>query len=121
MSQCSSIEWTDTTWNPVVGCSKVSPGCAHCYAERMAKRLVSMAKSDDELGRNSRRKATYLNVINNRGRWNGNVSLVEDALNDPLQWRSSRFVFVNSMSDLFHDRVPDSFIHRVFDVMNRCP
>jgi protein gp37 len=121
MAQTSTIEWTDTTWNPVVGCSKVSPGCAHCYAERMAKRLASMAQSDRDAGRHSGRKAVYLNVINKRGRWNGDVFLLDEALDDPFRWRSPRFVFVNSMSDLFHEQVPDEFVARVFDAMNRCP
>lgn len=120
MAQSSTIEWTDSTWNPVVGCEKVSAGCAHCYAERMAARIASMAKSDALAGRNSGRKGTYLNVINNKGRWNGKVYLVDAALSDPFRWRTPRIVFVNSMSDLFHDDVPVDFIKKVFAVMNEC-
>lgn len=121
MAQLSTIEWTDATWNPVVGCRKISAGCQHCYAERMAKRLAAMAAADQVAGRNAGKKAAYLRVINRFGRWNGSVFLDEGAVSDPLSWRSPRVIFVNSMSDLFHDDVPLDFIRRVFDVMNRCP
>lgn len=121
MSQTSTIEWTDTTWNPVVGCTKVSAGCKHCYAERMAKRLAAMARGESERGRSSGRKDLYLQVINNRGRWNGKVNLVEEAIEDPYRWKSPRMVFVNSMSDLFHESVPLDFIQRVFRAMNDNP
>ena len=121
MAQTSSIEWTESTWNPVVGCTKVSPGCAHCYAERMAKRLVAIARSSRQRGANPGRAANYDGVINTRGRWNGKVYLDHDAVTDPLNWRLPRIIFVNSMSDLFHEQVPVDFIRRVFDVMNRCP
>lgn len=118
MAQTSSIEWTESTWNPVVGCSKVSAGCKHCYAERMAQRLAAMAESANEAGDQAGRKAHYLHVINDRGRWNGSVRLVEDALGDPLRWKRPRIIFVNSMSDLFHKDVPDDFIVKVFETMN---
>jgi protein gp37 len=95
----SKIEWTDSTWNPVTGCSKVSAGCDHCYAERLAWRLQKMG---------SRR---YRNGFA--------VTLHEDALELPLRWRDPRRIFVNSMSDLFHGSVPTSFIDRIFDVMER--
>lgn len=121
MAQGSSIEWTDSTWNPVVGCTKVSSGCAHCYAERMAKRLVAIADSAQARGQNAGRAANYASVINERGRWNGRVFLDYEAIEDPLHWRLPRVIFVNSMSDLFHEEVPLDFIRRVFDVMNRCP
>lgn len=97
----SSIEWTDMTWNPVTGCTKVSPGCLNCYAERMAYRLKAMGA--------------------HRYRNGFDVTLHEDALETPLSWTKPRLVFVNSMSDLFHEKVPDQFIRRVFEVMNRCP
>lgn len=93
----SSIEWTDATWNPVTGCSKISPGCKHCYAERMAKRLKLMGQLN------------YRNGFE--------VTLQPHMLDLPLRWRSPKRIFVNSMSDLFHDEVPDSFIHQVFAVM----
>jgi len=98
MSTNSKIEWTDATWNPVTGCTKVSPGCAHCYAERMAKRLQAAGVEK------------YRNGFK--------VTLHPDELERPLRWRKPRMVFVCSMSDLFHDDVPDDFIRAVFDVMN---
>jgi len=121
MAQGSSIEWTDSTWNPVVGCTKVSSGCANCYAERMAKRLSAISKSQRARGSNPGRGANYEHVVNSKGRWNGKVFLDHDAVEDPLSWRLPRTIFVNSMSDLFHEDVPLDFIQRVFDVMNRCP
>ncbi len=121
MAQLSTIEWTDATWNPVVGCRKVSAGCEHCYAERMAKRLAAMARADLEEGRNPGKKATYLEVIGSDGKWNGKVVLDEIALDQPLGWRAPRMIFVNSMSDLFHVDVPLDFIQRVFEVVRRCP
>jgi protein gp37 len=99
MAQGSSIEWTESTWNPVTGCTKISPGCKHCYAERMAIRLQAMGQPNYERG--------------------FEVSLQEHMLELPLTWKKPQTVFVNSMSDLFHKEVPDDFIRRVFDVMSR--
>lgn len=99
MATHSSIEWTDVTWNPVTGCTKISHGCKHCYAERMAKRLREMGVAKYREG--------------------FSVSVHESTLEDPLKWKQSRFVFVNSMSDLFHQSVPTKFIGKVFDIMNR--
>ncbi|MFA5786482.1 MAG: phage Gp37/Gp68 family protein [Actinomycetota bacterium] len=99
MSERSAIEWTEATWNPVTGCSKVSPGCDNCYAERLAVRLRAM------------RNARYTNGFE--------VTLHDDQLDLPLRWRTPRTVFVNSMSDLFHERVPDEYIARVFEAMGR--
>jgi protein gp37 len=99
MAQGSSIEWTESTWNPVTGCTKVSPGCKHCYAERMAMRLQAMGQANYERG--------------------FQVSVHERALELPLGWKKPQTVFVNSMSDLFHEKVPEEFIRRVFDVMRR--
>jgi protein gp37 len=87
----------------------------------MAKRLAAMATADIEAGRRAGKKAAYLQVINQFGRWNGDVFLDYIAVDEPLRWNSPRVIFVNSMSDLFHDDVPDEFILRVFDTMNRCP
>jgi protein gp37 len=101
MPTTSSIEWTDMTWNPVTGCTKVSPGCLNCYAERMARRLKGMGL--------------------HRYRNGFGLTLHEDLIEAPLTWPSPRLIFVNSMSDLFHEAVPDDFIRRVFAVMNRCP
>ena len=99
MSTRSAIEWTEVTWNPVTGCSKVSPGCKFCYAERLARRLQAMG------------------VEKYRGGFS--VAVHESTLGEPLKWRRPRLVFVNSMSDLFHDSVPTAFIEAVFEVMNR--
>lgn len=121
MAQSSSIEWTHSTWNPVVGCRMVSSGCAHCYAERMAKRLAAMARAAQDSGRDPGRAANYLPVVDGRGRWNGRVFLDYAALADPVGWRRPRTIFVNSMSDLFYEAVPFDFVRRVFEVMNRCP
>jgi protein gp37 len=101
MSDRSAIEWTDATWNPVVGCTKVSPGCKRCYAETLAERFRGVPGHPFEMGFDLR--------------------LVPSALERPLQWRRGRMVFVNSMSDLFHEKVPVAYIRRVFDVMERCP
>ncbi|HSH01241.1 MAG TPA: phage Gp37/Gp68 family protein [Anaerolineae bacterium] len=95
----STIEWTDATWNPVTGCNKISPGCKHCYAETMARRLKAMGQ------------ANYRNGFK--------LTLQPHMLERPLQWKKPKLVFVNSMSDLFHDDVPLHFIQRVFDVMRR--
>jgi protein gp37 len=120
MAQNSTIEWTQTTWNPVVGCTKVSEGCRHCYAERMAKRLAAMARAAAARGADPGRTANYVHVTNRNG-WNNRVYLDDAAVEDPLHWRLPRTIFVNSMSDLFHDGVPLAFIQSVFSVMKRCP
>lgn len=99
MATKSAIEWTDTTWNPVSGCTKISPGCEHCYAERMAMRLQAM------------RQPNYINGFR--------LSLHERVLDFPLRWKKPRLIFVNSMSDLFHKEVPDNYIKKVFNVMNK--
>ena len=99
MSLSTSIEWTDSTWNPVTGCTKISSGCANCYAERMALRLQAMGNP------------SYINGFS--------VTLHEDALELPLKWKKPQTIFVNSMSDLFHEDIPLDFILRVFDIMHR--
>ena len=93
----SKIEWTDATWNPVTGCNKVSPGCKHCYAETMAKRLHAM------------KQPRYRNSFK--------VTLQPDLLGDPLRWKKPRNIFVNSMSDLFHEKIALDYIQKVFAVM----
>jgi protein gp37 len=99
MADKTTIEWTEATWNPVTGCSKVSPGCAHCYAERLSMRFGWSRKPwlPEHAGEN--------------------VVLHEDRLEQPLRWRRPRMIFVNSMSDLFHELVPVPFIESVFDMM----
>jgi len=99
MASKSSIEWTESTWNPLTGCTKVSPGCKNCYAERMAKRLHAMGQPN------------YKNGFR--------LTLHPHVLPLPLQWKKPQMIFVNSMSDLFHEDVPSQFIHAVFDVMRQ--
>ena len=99
MAQRSSIEWTEVTWNPVTGCTKISQGCKFCYAERLSRRLHAMGVEKYRDG--------------------FSVAVHDSTLGDPLRWRQPRLVFVNSMSDLFHKSVPSTFIEAVFDVMNR--
>src|SRR2546428_4558785 len=97
MSDRSAIEWTDATWNPVRGCTKITPGCAHCYAKTFAERFRGVPGHAYEQG--------------------FDLKLWPDRLDLPLRWKRPRMVFVNSMSDLFHDGVPDEFIAQVFQVM----
>jgi protein gp37 len=99
MADSSHIEWTDATWNPVTGCTKISPACKFCYAERLAHRLQAMGQQN------------YRNGFR--------LTLQPHMLEHPLRWRQPRRVFVNSMSDLFHDDVPASYIQQVFDAMKR--
>ena len=99
MAHNSHIEWTESTWNPVTGCKKISPGCKNCYAERLSKRLKAMGQ------------ANYRNGFK--------LTLQPQMLELPLKWKRPQTIFVNSMSDLFHTEVPLEYIQQVFDVMNR--
>jgi protein gp37 len=108
----TSIEWTDMTWNPVAGCTVLSPGCTNCYAMRMAARL-------DAMGTPKYRGLTR--VTGGRAKWNGVVRPDPASLELPLHWKKPRMVFVNSMSDLFHEGVSDSFIAQVWGVMQQTP
>lgn len=99
MALKSPIEWTESTWNPLTGCTKISPGCKHCYAERMALRLQAMGQPNYAKG--------------------FTLTLHETALELPLRWKKPQTIFVNSMSDMFHQSVPSDFIFRAFDVMRR--
>jgi protein gp37 len=99
MAKRSNIEWTEMTWNPVTGCTKISPGCKHCYAERLALRLQLMGQ---------------LNYVNGF-----DLALHENALELPMRWKKPQVIFVNSMSDLFHKDISFDFIQRVFDTMHR--
>ena len=99
MATRSAIEWTESTWNPVTGCTKISPGCKHCYAERMARRLEAMGQRN------------YVNGFK--------LTLHPPMLESPLRWTKPKMIFVNSMSDLFHGDVPLDFIQDTFDVMSR--
>lgn len=98
MSDSSAIEWTEATWNPTTGCSKISLGCQNCYAERMARRLQATGHPN------------YANGFK--------LAVHESSLTIPYKWKSPRLIFVNSMSDLFHEAVPDEFVHKVFTAMN---
>src|SRR5207245_1414456 len=100
MAANSHIEWTEATWNPVTGCTKVSAGCKNCYAERLAQRLQAMG--------------------NHRYRNGFDLTLHDDVVDLPKSWRIPRMIFVNSMSDLFHEQVPHEFIQRVFATMRAC-
>ena len=99
MAQESGIEWTDSTWNPVTGCTKISPGCKFCYAERLAKRLKAMGNP------------RYVNEFE--------ITLQPDTLELPLHWKKPRVIFVNSMSDLFHEEIPLWYVKRVFETMEK--
>jgi len=101
MTTQSKIEWTEMTWNPTVGCTKVSPGCKHCYAETMAKRLQAMGVHGYERG--------------------FKLALLPERLNEPLERKKPTVYFVNSMSDLFHEQVPFDYVRQVFDVMACSP
>lgn len=123
----TSIEWTDATWNPIRGCSRVSKGCEHCYAERVAHRFGGVGKPYEGL----------THIVNARPVWTGKIALAEKHLLDPLKWRGRKLyhpdhprsvgsepgmrIFVNSMSDLFHGNVSDEWIDRIFAVMALCP
>lgn len=112
MAGVSEIEWTDVTWNPVAGCTLASAGCTNCYAMRMAGRLEAM------------QHAKYIGTTRRSGGrtvWTGRVNTDRAALFEPKRWKRGRRVFVNSMSDLFHDNVPASFIAEVWNTMESCP
>ncbi|TPM92693.1 phage Gp37/Gp68 family protein [Mesorhizobium sp. B2-1-3A] len=114
MADKSPIEWTDATWNPVVGCSIVSPGCTHCYAMKMAGRIEAMGGAKHYAGTTK--------MVNGTTVWTGKLALApEKTLLQPLAWRAPRRIFVNSMGDLFHEDVPDEWIDRVFAVMALAP
>lgn len=109
--QNSKIEWTDATWNPLRGCTRISEGCRNCYAEAMAARFSKPGQA----------YAGLAEMRNGKPRWTGKMMLVEKHLEDPIRWQKPRNIFVNSMSDLFHESVPDEWIDKVFAVMARSP
>lgn len=106
MSIKSKIEWTDTTWNPIRGCTKISDGCKNCYAEKMASRF-------------SQEGQPFFQVINHDKHWSNKIQLLPESLSKPLSWKKPSRIFVNSMSDLFHEDVPVDFIQEVFSVMRQ--
>ena len=101
MSGKTKIEWTECSWNPITGCSKISDGCKNCYAERLSKRLVAM------------KNPRYINGFD--------VTIHSDLIEAPKKWKTPRKIFVNSMSDLFHEKVPEQTILDIFETMNDCP
>jgi protein gp37 len=118
----STIEWTDETWNPTTGCDRVSPGCDNCYALTMAKRLKGMEAKRIDLGLLSLEDAKYQTDGDPRTSGLGfGIAMHEDAITAPMSWKRPRKVFVNSMSDLFHDGVSDEFLAKVFAVMAATP
>jgi protein gp37 len=112
MGTNSAIEWTEATWNPVVGCTVLSPGCTNCYAMRLARRLEAMGQ---------RKYVGTTRLTGGRPKWNGHIFLDREALSLPMKWKAPKTIFVNSMSDLFHEKVPFEFIERVFDAMAKTP
>ncbi|WP_192183295.1 DUF5131 family protein [Mesorhizobium amorphae] len=123
MADKSAIEWTDATWNPVVGCSIVSPGCTHCYAMSMAARIEAMTAALQAKGQTG--APHYVGTtkkVNGHTVWTGKLALAPDhILTEPLAWRTPRRIFVNSMGDLFHEDVPDAWIDKVFAIMALAP
>lgn len=123
MADKSAIEWTDATWNPIVGCSVLTPGCTHCYAMGMAARIEAMTASLQAKGQTG---APHYNgttrKVNGKAVWTGKLAMAPDhILTEPLTWRTPRRIFVNSMGDLFHEDVPDEWIDKVFAVMALAP
>lgn len=112
MADQSSIEWTEATWNPVAGCSVLSPGCTNCYAMRMAARLAAMGQ--DKYAGTTRKTG-------GRAKWTGKIKLDPASLELPKKWKRGRLIFVNSMSDLFHKDVPAEYVGRVFQAMAEAP
>lgn len=110
MAENSKIEWTDATWNPVRGCTAVSPGCANCYAAEVASRFSGEGLPYDGLAKREKGQPA---------KWTGKIRLVASLLEQPLKWKKPRRIFVNSMSDLFHPDVPQWYIHEVFEVIRK--
>ena len=109
----SKIEWTEVTWNPLRGCTRVSEGCRFCYAERVAERWSGPKQPYEGLVISSKNGG--------QPRWSGEIMLVEHMLNEPYKWKGGKLIFVNSMSDLFHEKVPLDYIERIFEVMENTP
>lgn len=116
MASGSSIEWTDATWNPVAGCTPVSPGCKNCYAARMALRLTHMPNGTGVKYRNTATRTRGGLPV-----FTGQINLDHESLDLPRSWRLPRVIFVNSMSDLFHEDIPFFYLKEIFDVMVSCP
>jgi protein gp37 len=108
MGDKTGISWTMATWNPIVGCSILSPGCKNCYAMKMAARLEKMGAA---------KYAGLTSVINGKPVWNGTIRMDEKSLDQPIRWKRPRVIFVNSMSDLFHEDLPEGAVFRIIDIM----
>lgn len=124
MGSSTGIAWTDATWNPVRGCSRVSEGCRNCYAEVIASRFSGPGQPFAGIAGSPRRYSSrdgHMKATGQRFGWTGRVELVPEKLSEPLRWRKPRRVFVNSMSDLFHEKLGDEDIAAVFGVMAACP
>ena len=104
----TKIEWTERVWNPLTGCTRIGQGCVNCYAERMSKRLQAMGRPE------------YQGTVNAKGKWTGEIKLHYDRLDQPYHWKKPSRIFVNSMSDLFHEKVSKQFIEQVFGAMKDC-
>jgi len=111
MGDKTGIAWTDSTWNPLRGCSKVSEGCRYCYAMGVAARFSGPGMPYEGLAK----------MVGGKPQWTNKIMLVPDKLDEPMRWQKPRMIFVNSMSDLFHEQVPDSYIAQVFGVMAASP
>lgn len=109
MSTNTKIQWTDATINPIIGCTKISPACDHCYAEVMANRLSYIKNT-----------VRYINVVNANGKWNGSTNLINSELLKPYHWKKPKNIFICSMSDMFHESVPFTWIDAIFNMMSDC-
>jgi len=125
MTKTHKIQWLNLpgykgeTWNPIIGCNKISDGCQNCYAEKMARRLsaIALSKPDENTGFDVSGIGNYAEIISPTGKWNGTTRRVQNAINKPLHWKKPRVIFVCSMGDLFHESVPDKWIESVFHTM----
>lgn len=125
MGKTTGIEWTDATWNPIRGCTRVSEGCRNCYAEKVAARFSGPGRPFEGLAEFVTLKPAALGPsgtpLQREARWTGKVVLIEKHLEDPIRWKEPMKIFVNSMSDLFHPAVEDDWVTRIFQVMARAP
>ena len=119
MSDKTGIEWTDATWNPIRGCSRVSEGCRNCYAEHTAARFSGKGKPYEGLATIKNVQRPDGSTLTTEYHWTGEVRLIESALDAPLRWKKPRMIFVNSMSDLFHPKVQPQWMMKIFEVMAR--
>jgi protein gp37 len=115
----TSIEWTDASWNPIVGCTEISPGCANCYAARLAATRLRSTPQYKNLATMTLDKGDF-ELKDRKPRWNGQVRFLPERLEEPLHWRKPRRIFVCDMGDLFHESVQDKWIRRIWDIMASC-